>query len=152
MKAKESIKNIASKIGVGICYGIGICLAVIACFYVFEIFDFDKEEYKYAEEIDKEQLVIQDHKLIINEENRVEVIGSMQNNSDFEWSGVKLEVEFYDKNENFVYECHDKIKGKILPFQNEYFKFECSSCGKSIPNFMEYKIKIIDAYGRKLND
>jgi hypothetical protein len=150
MKVKENMKNIASKIGAGICYGIGICLVIFTIGYVYDIFDSDEEKYEYAVDIDREKLVIKEHKIIIDDESRVEIIGSVQNNSNFDWHRISLEIEFYDENGNFVYECNDKIKNKILPSQKEYFKIECNSCDKSIPVFSEYKIKIIDANGRRL--
>ena len=153
MKKNDIVKIIASKIGLGICYGVGISIAVIAIVYGYEKFDSEKseyEKYEYADDKDKSSLVIKEHELVINNENLVEIIGSVQNNSKFEWSGVKIEIELFDEDGKFVYECNDTITAKISPSQSENFKVECSSCNKSIPSFTKYEIKIVDSFGRKL--
>lgn len=153
MKTNDIVKVIASKIGVGICYGIGISIAVFAIVYGYEKLDSEKseyEKYEYADDDYKSSLVIKEHKMIINNENLVEIIGSVQNNSQFEWSGVNLEIELFDEDGNFVYECNDKIAGKVAPSQSENFKVECSTCSKSIPKFSKYEIKIIESFGKKL--
>ncbi len=148
---KDFLKKIISKIGIGFCYGIGICFAVLAFYYTYESIDFKEDEdekYEYAEEGDIHKLKIEDLKVVPTEENRFELIGTITNSSDFDWTSIKFEIELYDENGKFVYECTDRLSNTIKPFQSEHFKTVCGKC-LTIPKYSDYKIKIVKAHGHK---
>lgn len=141
----------------GLCYGIGISIAIIISFYIYEKYLSNKFEttwygkYEYADDDEIKNLNIKEHKILTKDNKSVEIIGSLQNNSSYEWSNVKIEMEFYSAEGKFVNECTDRIAKIIAPLQKEeYFKVSCGSCNKEIPNFSKYTIKIVEGYGKRI--
>ena len=148
---KSHIKMIFSKIGLGFCYGIGfgIALSLVIMFfnkYESKLSPSINDEQQYASADIRNQL-IKEHKLISKSGKIIEIIGLVDNNTEYEWSPLKIEIEFFDEKGTFVYECSDYIEGGILPFTKEHFKVSCSSCDGKLPDFSTYEIKIASAYG-----
>lgn len=146
------LKNVASKLFTGFLYGIGISIALTIFFFSFEKGYSklsNKKDFEYLDFDETVELEIINHSIIKSSDQNIEIIGALYNKSEANWSGMEIEIELFDEQKNFVYECSDKLMNIVSPSQKENFKISCGSCDKAIPEYSSYSLKVINAYGKK---
>jgi len=146
------LKNVSSKLFTGFLYGIGISIALTIFIFSFEKGYSklsNKKDFKYLDYDETVELEIVNHSVIKSNDQNIEIIGLLYNKSEASWSGVEVEIELFDKQNKFLYDCSDKIMNIVGPSKKENFKISCGSCDKAIPEYSSCRLKVINAYGRK---
>jgi len=112
-----------------------------------ESFDFMSREFSQDS-----GLIIKSHHEWFPTEDSFNVVGVVANTGSDAWSSISVEVEMFDKEGKFVYECSEYLSGTLYPGKEENFVVDCSGCNKApIPEFDHYEIKITNAYYKKIN-
>jgi len=140
------------QIKIGFFRGIGFSLALLIAWgiaYAVIIFtvegmmsDFDEGDY--IEHSDDIELFAKVQSYEVNE-NKVTLLGSIDNQTDDSWERTSVEVEFYLGDE-FVRECQEEVEASIKPNSKENFELTCKSCGEEFPKFDRVEIKINDSW------
>jgi hypothetical protein len=145
------LRRLLSKIGEGIFLGIGAGLTVGLVMYLqtrwamseMEEMDFGMSEQKsYSSEA---KLSIKSHRPKAVDDSSA-FIGQVVNNGSDTWTYVRLLVELFDSDGNFIGKCTDTLDGPIRPDQVRNFEISCSGCRNStVPKFDRYTVEIVDA-------
>jgi hypothetical protein len=107
-------------------------------------------DFMYKEFSQDSGLIIKSHHEWFPTEDSFSVVGVVANTGSDAWSSINIEVELFDKEGKFVYECSEYIMGILYPGGEENFVVDCSGCEKApIPEFDNYKIKVTNAYYKK---
>ena len=79
-------------------------------------------------------------------DNRLEILGSIENRGSTTWQRVELEAEFYDADGNFIDEESSYMSGALVSGQKENFKISAYVTNDEIAGGdVTMKIKVADA-------
>jgi len=154
----SKLKTYFHKIIFGFFIGIGFSIAMIIVFafagYIYDYFNKEEttpseiETYKLSRvEFDENSgLVIQSHKSQ-RFDNKLIILGQVKNNGPEKWEHIRIEVELFDSDKNFVDQCSNFISGTMKTNQTRNFKITCGGCNNEpLVEFSTYGINIVDAY------
>lgn len=133
------LKNIFSKISMGLIQGVGFGLV----FYYLSNYDSNSRlteliksthDNKRLEKIDIQNLneVTRDGKMF--------VLGSIKNNNPSGQRVITVQVDFFDKNKVFIEQCKEGIKGTLESQEVRNLKITCDS----IVEHDSYKVYLLD--------
>ncbi|MBU0533799.1 MAG: FxLYD domain-containing protein [Candidatus Omnitrophica bacterium] len=109
-------------------------------------------DYTYRDFSQDSGLIIKSHHEWFPTEDSFNVVGVVANTGSDAWGSINIEVELFDKEGKFVYECSEYIRGTLRPGEEENFVVDCSGCDKApIPKFDHYEIKITNAYYKSVD-
>ena len=134
-------------------FGILLMLLIMLGWYIFYLElgkKFEENIFDSRKEFSLDSgLIIKSHHGWKPADDQFSVIGVVANKGKDAWDSLDLEVELFDKDGNFVYECSEYLHGTLYAGNEENFVVHCSRCEKSpIPSFDTYKIKIVNAFYR----
>jgi hypothetical protein len=145
------MRRLLIKIGEGVLLGIGAGLTVSLVMFLqtrwamseMEEMDLGMSEHKsYSSEA---KLSIKSHRPKAADDNS-SFIGQVVNGGSDTWNYVRLMVELFDSEGNFVGKCTDSLDGSIGPDQVRNFEISCSACRNgTVTTFDHYTIEIVDA-------
>lgn len=79
-------------------------------------------------------------------DNGIVITATLQNQDSIDWESIDIELELFDKNEQFVHECTEYISHTIAAGTSEHIKITCRGCKKNtIPEFETYTLRVVDA-------
>lgn len=77
--------------------------------------------------------------------SRLLVLGSLHNTGSLQASSIRLEVELFDADGRFVYECSEYISRDLAPGERENFQVNCG-CGKNAaPEHASLTVRVVSA-------
>lgn len=132
------IKSGLGKIGNGLLYGVGIGITSgLISYFLME----RMQGYIY-DDVSIKQVVISNHH-DVKLDNQVYVLGSLENKSSKIIRSLSLEVDFYNKNGEFIEQYSEYLRGSIKPKEKRNFKIECGCEKKPAPDYASYKIHVV---------
>lgn len=75
------------------------------------------------------------------------ILGTITNKGDKPASSIQLEVELFDAEGKFVYECSEYISRKLVPGDTENFQVKCGCNTSPIPEYKSVDIRVVGAHG-----
>lgn len=143
-------KQILAKIGNGILTGLGFGLVLVGTLLAAERYFDDFGAVPTDQEYNKDAgLIIQSHKDLRGKYSTA-VVGTIQNTGNGTWKHVKLSVELFDKNGQFLDKCEDYENELFSPQKMIHFKVSCGGCEKQpVVDYHHYVVRIVDAEYQK---
>ena len=143
------------KILFGFATGLGFALALVIVAYLLiepvmesmydEVLENTTENMDWSYDPSTEKLVLSNEVSRVDERGIV-LTGMITNEDEKAWSSIKIELELFYTEGNFVHECSTYISSKLEPGKSENFKISCRDCKREqIPDFETYKVRVVDA-------
>jgi hypothetical protein len=130
--------SIAQKIGLGFLYGIGFGISAGGIYYVIT----EKMMASVWNDAAVQKVVVTKHEKVKRGES-VHVLGTIENQGTESVRLINVQVDLFDKNETFVEQCAEYIKGSIRPGESINFKVTCGGCkDKPVVEHATYKVRI----------
>lgn len=140
------VRSALAKIGTGLLLGVGIGIALAGIGYLLWYLDKSEIEEPYYKAYSAEAgLVLRNHRPQRAEANTA-FIGEVVNTGKDSWSNVKIVVELFQADGQFIDKCSGHMERSIAPGQTRNFKVSCLECrGEAPPPYVRYTIGIVDA-------
>jgi uncharacterized protein with ACT and thioredoxin-like domain len=79
--------------------------------------------------------------------NKINIVGTLANNSDKDIGSISLEAEFFNAKGEFVYERSEYITHTIPAKGTENFQITCGCSDQVFPEYETVTVKVVDAGG-----
>jgi len=155
---ENSNKNLLKQ---GFVFGFGLVVPLMIGFILYNLFNYkiydllnssgmpgvtdnpiESYESKQADAIKSvEVLEFKD----VREGDFVMILGSIKNTSSNAIGSIKLEAEFFNEKNEFVYEESEYISKKLSPNEVENFAIKCGCANRKFPSYSKATVRVVDA-------
>ena len=92
----------------------------------------------------KDQIKIKGYKEI-KRENRLLILGVVENTGPNSVSSVQMQAELFDSKGQFVLECDEFLSNIMQPKDEENFQISCGCTDAPVPEYESIKIRVLTA-------
>ncbi len=137
----------------GIALGLGFSLALgfmILLMYLSDPSNREKSENEKLESWQIEftsstRLSVEWHEARSSNYN-LHVLGAIKNDDETTWESVSVEVNLFDSDGKFIWQCGDYIPAPVWPGDTHKFHVDCNGVSSDpVPEHSTYTVEIVDA-------